>query len=91
MAKRIEIQFEGKMVPADRLDFEAEKEPWTIYKLEDGTILKVKTIVGTVARLIDRFKPDGEPIYILGVGGVPMLEVPAELYKRTPPKTEQEQ
>lgn len=92
MAKRIQVQYEGKMVPADQLNFESEKEPWTVYTLEDGTVLKIKTILGNVARLVDRYKPDGEPIYILGVGGVPMLEVPVEL-RRQPqdPTGEQEQ
>jgi hypothetical protein len=71
------------MVPAEQLDFESDKEPWTVYRLEDGTVLKVKTILASVARLIDRYKPDGEPIYVLGVGGMPVLEVPLGL--RRPP------
>ena len=92
LAKRIQVLFEGKMVPADQLDFESEKEPWTVYKLEDGAILKLKTILGSVARLVDRYKADGEPIYVLGIGGVPILEVPRELHRQAAmPKTEQEQ
>jgi hypothetical protein len=67
------------MVPADQLDFEAEKEPWAVYKLEDGTTLRFKPVLTTVARLVERYKQDGEPIYAFGVGGVPMLEVPSEL------------
>jgi len=46
------------MVPADQLNFESEKEPWTVYTLEDGTVLKIKTILGNVARLVDRYKPE---------------------------------
>lgn len=83
MARKVEVNFEGRMVPAEQLDFESDKEPWTVYRLEDGTVLKVKTILASVARLIDRYKPDGEPIYVLGVGGMPVLEVPLGL--RRPP------
>jgi hypothetical protein len=67
------------MVPADQVEFEAEKEPWTIYKLEDGTVVKIKTILGNVSRLVDRYKPDGEPIYLLTIGGMPILDIAPEL------------
>jgi len=67
------------MVAAEQLDFESEKEPWTVYKLEDGTVLKIRTILASASRLIDRYKPDGEPIYVLGLGSLPALEIPAEL------------
>lgn len=79
MAKRIQVPLEGKPVEAEQLDFEAEKEPWSVYKLEDGTVLRFKTVLGTAARLVDRYKPDGEPIYVFQMGGMPILEVPPEL------------
>lgn len=81
LAKRIKVPFEGKMVDADQIEFEAEKEPWSIYRFEDGTVMRMKTVVGTVARLVDHYKPDGEPIYVFGMGGVPIMEVPPELKK----------
>jgi len=91
LAKRTQVQFEGKLVPADQLDFETEKEPWSIYKLEDGTVVRLKTILGSVSRLVDRYKPDGEPIYLLGVGGMPMMDVPPELRQQaTQPKDQKE-
>jgi hypothetical protein len=91
LAKRIEVSFEGQMVAADQLEFESDKEPWTVYRLEDGTVLKLKTVLGSVARLIDRYKPDGEPIYVLGIAGMPMLEVPAELRQQAAqPKAQKE-
>jgi len=70
------------MVPAEQLEFESDKEPWTSYKLEDGTILKVKTVLTNVARLLDRYKPNGEPIYVLGVGGISVVDIPPELRQR---------
>ena len=79
------------MVPADQLEFEPEKEPWAVYKLEDGTVLKLKTVLGSVARLVDRYKPDGEPIYILGFGAVPLLEVPPELRRQAAQSKAQEE
>jgi hypothetical protein len=81
LGKIIQVPYEGKMVSAEQLEFEAEKEPWSIYKFEDGTIMRIKTVVGTVARIVDHYKPDGEPIYVFGMGGVPILEVPPGLKK----------
>jgi hypothetical protein len=83
LAKRIQVEFEGKTVPADQLEFETEKEPWTVYKLEDGTVLRLKTVLATVSRLVDRYKPDGEPIYVLGLAGIPATEIPPELKQKT--------
>lgn len=79
MSRRITIPFEGQMVAAEQLSFEPDTEPWTIYKLEDGTVLRIRMILANAARLVDRYKPDGEPIYVLGLGSIPVLDVPAEL------------
>ena len=85
LAKRVEVQFEGQTVQADQLTFETQKEPWAEYKLEDGTVLKFKVVLGNVARLVDRYKPDGEPIYVLSLAGVPLIEVPRELKRGVQP------
>ncbi len=90
MAKRIQVQFEGHQVPAEQLEFEIDKEPFSVYRLEDGAVLKIKTILGSAARLVDRYKPDGEPIYVLGVGGMPILDVPPELRQPTQSKGQEE-
>jgi hypothetical protein len=79
LAKRIQVAFEGQMVPAEQLEFDSDKEPWTVYRLEDGTVLRLKSVLASVARLVDRYKPDGEPIYVLGIGGMPIMEIPPEL------------
>lgn len=73
------------MVAAEQLEFDSEKEPWTVYKLEDGAVLRIKTILANAARLVDRYKPDGEPIYVLGIGGIPVMEVPKELHRPDEP------
>ena len=49
---------------AEDLDFSEEKEKWNIYKLSDGTILKVKLVLTEVKRL-KKHRPDGLPIYLI--------------------------
>jgi hypothetical protein len=35
------------------------------YKLEDGTVLKVKSVATSALRVDNQFLPDGRPIYIV--------------------------
>jgi len=52
------------LMEGEDLDFEEVKEDWNVYKLSDGTTLKVKLILRGVKRL-KRWNPDGTPIYII--------------------------
>jgi hypothetical protein len=46
------------------VDFEEEEEHWNVYRLKDGTKLKVKLILIGVKRL-KKHSPDGTPIYVI--------------------------
>jgi hypothetical protein len=50
---------------AINLDFEEQEERWNTYKLGDGTTLKVKLVLNGVKRLKDKYRDDGEPIYLI--------------------------
>ena len=39
------------------------KERWSEYRLADGTIMRVKSVVIAVFRDQDQKSPDGEPVY----------------------------
>jgi hypothetical protein len=79
LARQIDVKFKGETVPAYELDFETEKEPWSVYRLEDGTVLRMKNVVAKVSKIIDRYKADGTPIYTISATGVMMMEVPDHL------------
>jgi hypothetical protein len=82
LGKRITVEYEGKKVPAEELEFDAEKEPWSVYRLEDGTVIKMKQALVSINRLVDVYKPDGEPIYMFKISGITHAEVPEELKKK---------
>jgi hypothetical protein len=63
--KTISINFEGQDERAEEMSFETEREGWSNYALEDGTVLKMKNVVSRIFRLLDKRKPDGAPIYVL--------------------------
>lgn len=58
------------VIPPDALaesidiDFTEEEEHWNVYRLSDGTKLKVKLILRGVKRL-NQYEPDGTPVYVI--------------------------
>ena len=66
------------------VDFEEVKERWNVYKLKDGTTLKVKLVLIGVKRL-KKHNLDGSPIYVIQSQNiVRAVDVPKELYAKPP-------
>lgn len=64
------------------VDFEEVEEGWNVYKLSDGTTLKVKLVLAGVKRL-KKHNPDGSPIYVIQSQNiVRAVNVPRELYAK---------
>jgi hypothetical protein len=82
LEKPTTVEFEGRRVPAVEVSFETEKEPWSVYCLNDGSVVKMKQALVSIWRLTEDFKPDGEPIYVYKLAGVNSVEVPENLKKR---------
>jgi hypothetical protein len=55
----------GQMVDASDVPVTAAKEDWSLYKLEDGTELRVKLTVGSILRLADQYDADNNPVYVV--------------------------
>ena len=59
------IEFQGKKVEGEAISFKLiTPEQYVNYQLQDGTILRVKSVLNTVIRLPE-FNPDGDPIYVI--------------------------
>ena len=80
MARR-KINFEGRAVWGEEVEFEVDNEGFNNYILHDGTKLKMKTVVSEVLRL-DMYKPDGEPIYLINSTNIVSAVVPDNLKKK---------
>jgi len=65
------------------VDFETMKEDWNEYKLEDGTVLKFKTIVSSIIRTEDYDPMTGDPVYHVRSTNILRVKVPKEM-KRLP-------
>jgi len=61
------------------VDFDEKEEHWNVYKLKDGTTLKIKLILVGIKRL-RKHSPDGMPIYVVNSQNiVRAIDVPKEL------------
>jgi hypothetical protein len=61
------------------IDFEEKEEHWNVYKLKDGTTLKVKLILIGVRKL-KKHAPDGTPVYMINSQNVVRtVDIPKEL------------
>lgn len=63
------IEFDVTEVPVVEM-----KEYFNEYKLEDGTVVKVKGALASVVRVDNQFLPDGNPIYFAFLSPVVKVE-----------------
>jgi hypothetical protein len=76
------------LAQAEHVDWTDEHEPWSTFKLKDGTLLKVKLVLQGVLRL-KKCNPDGTPIYLINTANiVRAVDVPPQLRQkpRLPPQ-----
>jgi len=82
--KKLKVRLpNGREIEAMDVDFETKKEDWNEYKLEDGTVLKFKTVVSSIIRTEDHDPMTGDPVYHVRSTNILRVKVPEEL-KRLP-------
>jgi hypothetical protein len=65
MADGKTIRLFGHDIPVTDVSVVEAEERFIEYKLEDGTILKVKNVATSVLRVDNEYLPDGNPIYLV--------------------------
>lgn len=73
--------FRGQEVWGEEVDFEPEHEGFNTYLLQDGTKIKMKTVVSEVLKLDSR-NSEGEPIYIVKSTNIVAAIVPESLRQK---------
>ena len=63
-------------------------ERWTEVVLEDGSVLRMKSVVIGVLRAIDAYAADGSPMYSVNVKQILTVKAPDHLKKNAPGATE---
>jgi hypothetical protein len=71
-------QVDGMEVPV-----EESTERWSEFKLEDGSVLRVKITVVSAVRLTGQYDPQGNPMYVLNMTPViAITDVPDRLRRK---------
>lgn len=66
---------DGRKIEATDVDFRTKKEDWNEYALEDGSVLKFKTVVTSVIRTGD-YDQTRNPVYLVRSTNVTQVKVP---------------
>jgi len=48
---KIKMNLGGNAIEAEKMEFKPIEENWSLYRLEDGTVVKIKLIVSDVFKL----------------------------------------
>jgi hypothetical protein len=78
--KKVELKLGDKTVEGTLVDFETMREEYNSYRLSDGAVIRMKTVVTNIIRT-EEFTPTGEPVYIVNSQNVLVADVPDEMKK----------
>ena len=72
----MKLNLGGKAVEAERIDFKPIDENWSLYRLEDGTVLKLRLIVSEIFKLPGSDPLTGMPQFLAKSSNVMAVEPP---------------
>lgn len=74
---KVKMNIGGQVVEVEKMPFrQVGDEPWTHYRLDDGTIVKLKLVVSDIFRLPQPDPVTGLPQLIVRSGSVMSVEPP---------------
>ncbi|MBI3317605.1 MAG: hypothetical protein HYZ90_00445 [Candidatus Omnitrophica bacterium] len=82
MPNTIKVQFQGKECDAVRVEANQANEHWNQYLLDDGTMLKLKSVATDIVRLIGVYNDDGDPVYVIKSGNIVTATCPDNLKRK---------
>ena len=82
MERRKKIMWKGNEVEAVELHFQTGTEHWNEYLVDDGTVIRQKTVASEILRIDGEFDNDGNPIYIVKSASLVAVSSPENLRKK---------
>ena len=64
----------GQPLDVVEMSFQNAREHWNEYLLDDGTILKLKTVATEVFKVEGQYDQDGNPVYLLKSNNVMVVQ-----------------
>jgi hypothetical protein len=81
LAEKQKYQVGNRQVLGQEIEFEPVAEPWSQFKLADGSQIKAKLILVNVARL-DEYTDQGDPVYQFQIQQIVTVIAPEELKRK---------
>lgn len=81
MERKKRVNFEGRDVEATELSFQVGGENWNQYLIDDGTVIRMKTVVTEVVRIDGEYDAEGNPIYLVRSSNVVAVSAPEKMKK----------
>ncbi len=63
--RKTKISFNGEMVDAELMNIAHSEEYWNEYTLDDGTILRYKSVAVEIWRIVGQQDAEGKPIIMV--------------------------
>jgi hypothetical protein len=80
---KVQLQGTDQMVDGTEVPVEESTERWSEFKLEDGTIFRIKLAVISAVRMEGQFDPNGNPMYVMNLTPViALISSPDQLRKK---------
>lgn len=79
--KNVKVPFKGKMVDGEEMEFEVLGEKWNEYRVEDGTKLRMKTVVTRIVKTKE-YNQDDDPIYVVNSQNILTVKAPDNLKRK---------
>ena len=74
--KKIKMNLGGREVEAETMSCKILEEAWSVYKLEDGSVIKLKLVVSDVFKLPNSDPVTGLPQYLVRSSNIMSVERP---------------
>lgn len=82
--RKVKVSLGEKQMDGFDVPVEESSERWSEYKLEDGGIIRIKTIVVSVIRAEGEWDQEGNPLYIVkSTNALTVVEAPHALKRKT--------
>lgn len=63
MERKTKIMYNGQLHDATFIPVTSSQEQWNEYLLDDGTLIRMKTVVTEIYRIDDLLGAEGDPLY----------------------------
>ncbi|MBI2956126.1 MAG: hypothetical protein HYY26_02315 [Acidobacteria bacterium] len=81
MARKTRINIGDRTIEAEDMEFQAQREDWSEYQVEDGYTVRIKLVVSSILKTAER-DPQGNPVYIVQSTNIVKV-LPPETFSRS--------